>query len=74
MHRKRIKKSIWLPLALALYGGAMSAYFGPRLIAEGLVAKFWLSIIVEVLVVIGLFFALRRKEKLASGWGETSSE
>lgn len=55
---------------LAIYGAAMSVFFGPRLIAEGLAAKFWISVAVEVVVIIGLFFALRRKERLGSWWND----
>lgn len=63
---KRLKKSIWLPATLALYAGVMSAYFGPQLIAEGNAVKFWISVGVEAVFVVGLYFALRRKEKLQS--------
>lgn len=55
---------------LAIYGAAMSVFFGPRLIAEGLAAKFWISVAVEVVVIAGLFFALRRKERLGSWWND----
>lgn len=53
-------------MVLALYGLAMSLYFGPRLIAEGQAVKFWISVGVEAAFVIGLYFALNRKEKLAA--------
>lgn len=68
MKKSKFKKSIVLPVVLGAYSAAMSAYFGPRLIAEGLAVKFWISVAVEVAVIIGLFFALRRKERLASYW------
>ena len=51
-------------MILGVYASCISAYFGPRLIAEGLAVKFWISVGVEVLIVGGLFFALRRKETL----------
>lgn len=63
-----MKKSHWVPLVLALYFAAMSAIFGPRLIAEGLALKFWLSVGFEVIIVVALFFVLRHKERLASRW------
>ena len=66
--RKRLKKSLWLPAALAIYAIIMTLYFGPRLIEEGMGVKLWVSVAVEVLVVVALFFALRRKERLASKW------
>lgn len=68
MKRKRLKKSIWVPATLALYAAAMSAYFGPRLISEGQGIKLWISVGVEVVFIVGLFFALRRKEKLNDYW------
>ena len=66
MKHFRIKKYIWLPLVLALYATAMTLYFGPGLIKEGQAVKLWISVGVEALFIIGLFFALRRKEKLQS--------
>lgn len=61
---KRIRKSVWVPGALTLYAVAMSLYFGPRLIAEGLALKLWLSVAFEAVVIVGAFFALRRRERL----------
>ena len=66
--RRKLKRSWWLPAILAIYFAAMSAYFGPRLIAEGLALKFWLSVGFEVIIVVALYFALRRKERLAQKW------
>lgn len=66
--RRKLKKSQWIPLGVALYAIGMSCYFGPRLIAEGLSVKFWISVAFEILIVVALFFALRRKEKLADKW------
>lgn len=65
---KKIKKSVWLPLLLAVYCGAISCYFGPRLIEEGRGSKFWISVAFEAVVIIGLYFALHRKEKLSHKW------
>lgn len=68
MPRRKIKKSVALPVGLGLYALAMTLYFGPRLLSEGQGLKLWISIAVEVLVVVALFFALRRKERLAAQW------
>lgn len=68
MRRRKIRKSVWVTASLAIYGAAMSAYFGPQLIAEGRALKFWLSVAVEVIFIVGLFFALRRKESLHDSW------
>lgn len=64
MKRRKFKRSYWLPWVLAIYAGAMSVYFGPRLIAEGEAVRFWISVGAEVLIIVALFFALRHKEKM----------
>ena len=68
MPRRKIRKSLWLPATLALYSGVMDWYFGPKLIAEGQSLKFWISVGVEAVFIVALFFVLRRKEKLAGYW------
>lgn len=70
MRKRKFKKSIWLPTVLGIYLAAMSCYFGPRLIAEGRASKFWISVAFEVVLITGLYFALRRKEKLSDKWKE----
>lgn len=68
MRGKKIPKSIWLPIILTLYCVVMTCYFGSRLIEEGREVKLWISVGVEILVIVALFFALRRKEKLKQKW------
>lgn len=68
MSGRKLKKSFWLPLCLGIYGLAMTLFFAPRLIEEGQTVKLGISIAVEIIVISGLFFALKRKEKLASRW------
>ena len=63
-----MKKSVWLPLCLCIYAVCMTVYFGPKLIEEGLSLKFWITAIAELAVIVALFFALRRKERLADKW------
>lgn len=63
---RRLRKSVWLPAALAVYAGVMTAYFGPGLLEDGQDVKLWVSVGVEVVVVVGLFFALRAKERYGS--------
>lgn len=65
-NRTRLKKSVWLPIGLALYALSMTLIFAPRLIEEGQSVKLWISIAFELIILTALFFALRRKERLAS--------
>lgn len=60
----KIKKQIWLPTILAIYFIAMSVIFGADLIASRQYARFWISATAETAVIIGLYFALRRRDRL----------
>ena len=74
MTQIKIKKSIRLTAGIALYFIAMSLYFGPKLIAEGHGTKFWISVAFEIVLIVALFFALRRKDKLKQRWHETDDK
>lgn len=54
-------KSVWLPIMLLLAGGAFYVY-------DGMEYNSWMKnlplMIVDVLIVIALFWALRKKENL----------
>lgn len=62
--KRKLKKSNWLPWILAVYAAAMSIYFGPELIASGNHTRFWITLVAEALCITGVYFALRRKERL----------
>lgn len=53
-------KSVWLPIMLLLAGGAFYVY-------DGIEFNSWIKnlplIIVDVLIVVALFWALRKKEQ-----------
>lgn len=74
MRKRKLKKSVWLPLTLLLYCGAITWYFAPRLIADGQATKLWLSLAFELLVIGGIFFAFRRKEKLSGYWDNNDNK
>ncbi len=60
----KIKKQIWLPAILAVYFIAMTVTFGADLIASRQYVRFWITAIAETAVIIALYFALRRRERL----------
>lgn len=74
MSGRKLRKSIWVPLCLAIYCAAMTFAFARRLLEDGQAVKLWISVGVECLVLIALFFALRRKEKLANYWEKTKKK
>lgn len=49
---------------LVIYSLFMLLYFGLDLLKEGQSARFWITLGVDLLVLIGAFFALRRRDRL----------
>lgn len=68
------KKYFWLPLCLLIYAVAISLYFGPTLIAVGHSYRLWISVAVEVVVILGVFFTLRHKDKMQQKYKRFYSE
>lgn len=62
--RRRPGKSIWLPAALLIYFAIISIMHAPIWIDAGQLWRFVATAVGEVLIVVALFFALRRREKL----------
>lgn len=60
--RKRMKKSVWMPLALFVYTTAMAVYFLPRNTEISDKEK-WGTIGMSYLVIALLWFVLRKREK-----------
>lgn len=63
--RKRLRRSLWLPIVLAAWFAIMAFYNAPELLASGQTGRLVTTTLVELAVIAGLFFALRKKEKLA---------
>ncbi|MDL2247672.1 hypothetical protein LJC05_02965 [Bacteroides sp. OttesenSCG-928-J23] len=61
--RRKFKKSTWISLALFIYVTAMAIYFLPRNTQIGDVEK-WVTLGVSYVIVIVLWFVLRKKEQL----------
>jgi uncharacterized membrane protein len=60
--RKRIKKSIWMPLALLVYTTAMAAYFLPKNTEISDTEK-WVTFGASYVIVGLLWYVLRLKEQ-----------
>lgn len=58
-----MKKSVWVPILLAIYLIAMALWFGPRLIREGETLRLILVVIVEAIIIILVRLFLLRKER-----------
>ncbi len=57
------KKYIWLPIVLAVYFLFMTFKFGIRLLSEGEALKFWLTVGSECVVLIALYFVLKKRQE-----------
>lgn len=63
MRSQRIPKYKWLPVILFLYFAGMSIYFGKDLILSGQYLRFTIISVVEILVIIAVYFTQKGKYK-----------
>lgn len=61
--KRRLRKSVWMPLVLLVYTTAMAAYFLPKNTEIGDSEK-WGTIVVSYLVIALLWLVLRKKEQM----------
>ena len=60
----KIKKYQLVTFLLALYAIFMTLYFGLDLLKSGNIARFWITLGAEIIVIILAFFALRKRDRL----------
>lgn len=63
MKKRRIRKSTMIPLVFTLYSVVVYAYFIPRTDASQ--TQIWMTLAVNVLIIVALWFLYRRKERMA---------
>lgn len=61
--KRRLRKSVWMPLVLLVYTTAMAMYFLPRNTEISDTEK-WGTIVVSYLVIALLWLVLRKKEQM----------
>lgn len=57
-----MKKHQIITCLLAVYALFMTFYFGLNLLKEGQALRFWITLIVEICVIILAYFALKKKD------------
>lgn len=62
--KRRLRKSMWLPVILLLYMGVLMAFNAGEWISTGHTLRVVITGICELLIITALYFALRRREKL----------
>lgn len=65
MKRSGIPRHIWVPLLLLIYLSVMTWVFGRELIESGQSTRLWTTCGVELLIIIGVYFFLRKKKELS---------
>lgn len=63
MKDSKMKRSVWIPLAFIAYSVVIYAYFIPR--SEATSTTIALTVALNVLIIVALWWVYRRKEKLA---------
>lgn len=58
------RKSVWLPVALLIYISCMTALYARDYIATGHSVRLWVTVGIEVAIIIALTFFLRKREKI----------
>lgn len=61
--KRRLRKSVWMPLVLLVYTTAMVMYFLPRN-TEISDSEKWGTIVVSYLVIVLLWLVLRKREQM----------
>lgn len=61
---KKPPRHIFLTILIGAYAVFMAVYFGSDLLRSGQYTRFFVTIAAEALVLVLLFFSLRRRDKL----------
>lgn len=61
-NNKKLRKSVWMPLLLLIYLIGMTAWFAPRLIAQGETLRLVVVFFSEIAIIIALRIFLRKRE------------
>lgn len=61
--RRKIRRSVWMPCLLFVYLAVMTAFFAPRLIAEGEIVRLIIVFVSEVAIIILLRLFLVKRER-----------
>ena len=62
-NRKKLRKSVWMPVLLTIYLLGMTAWFAPSLIANGETARLIIVFIIEALIIVLLRIFLVKRER-----------
>ncbi|MCH5232496.1 MAG: hypothetical protein J1E78_02580 [Muribaculaceae bacterium] len=60
----KIRKYQLVTCLLVIYAVFMTLYFGLDLLKSGEIARFWITLSAEIIVIILAYFALRKRDRL----------
>lgn len=58
---RKIRRHILIPSLLLVYLAIMTAVFGVEIYRKGEYTRFFLTIAIELIVIVGSYFALKRR-------------
>ncbi|MCM1153139.1 MAG: hypothetical protein NC328_05750 [Muribaculum sp.] len=61
---RRLRRSFWIPLLLLIYFSVLCIYCGGDWIKSGHTWRLVISCVFELIIVVALYFSLRRREHL----------
>lgn len=62
-NKKKLRRSVWMPILLLIYLAVMTTWFAPRLIAEGETARLIVVVLSELAIIYALRVFLVKKER-----------
>ena len=62
-NKKKLRRSVWMPILLLIYLAVMTIWFAPRLIAEGETVRLIVVVLSELAIIYALRVFLVKKER-----------
>ena len=62
-NKKKLRRSVWMPILLLIYLAVMTTWFAPRLIPEGETVRLIVVVLSELAIIYALRVFLVKKER-----------
>lgn len=62
-NKKKLRRSVWMPILLLIYLAVMTTWFAPRLIDEGETVRLIVVVLSELAIIYALRVFLVKKER-----------
>ena len=72
-NKKKLRRSVWMPILLLIYLAVMTTWFAPRLIDEGETVRLIVVVLSELAIIYALRVFLVKKERQDKEKGKRNS-